>query len=57
VSPYWNSWAEFFAMGRYAVFVWGSVGVFALFMAVEVLLLRQRRKAALEALRDLESTT
>ena len=32
----WESWAEFWAMGGYAVYVWGSVGVTALLLAVEV---------------------
>ena len=32
----WESWSEFWAMGGYAVYVWGSVGVTALLMVVEV---------------------
>ena len=32
----WGSWAEFWAMGGYAVYVWGSVGVTALLLALEV---------------------
>jgi heme exporter protein D len=53
VSLFWKSWSDFFAMGGYGVYVWGSVGVFALFMLVEMLMLRQRRRAALEVLDDL----
>jgi heme exporter protein D len=53
VSLFWNSWGQFFAMGGYGVYVWGSVGVFALFMLVEMLTLRQRRRAALDVLADL----
>lgn len=53
MSLFWNSWGQFFAMGGYGVYVWGSVGVFALFMLVEMLALRQRRRAALEVLADL----
>jgi heme exporter protein D len=33
----WESWSEFWAMGGYAVYVWGSVGVTALLMLLEVL--------------------
>ena len=40
--------AEFFAMGGYGFFVWGSFGVTALFMVVEPLLLRQRKQQAVE---------
>jgi heme exporter protein D len=54
VSLFWKSWGDFFAMGGYGVYVWGSVGVFALFMFVEMLMLRQRRRAALEAVADLQ---
>lgn len=43
----WNSAAEFFAMGGYAQYVWGSVGVSAIALAVELFLLRQRRQGAL----------
>ena len=32
----WESWSQFWAMGGYAVYVWGSVGVTALLLAVEV---------------------
>mgnify|MGYP000057586340 CR=1 FL=1 len=32
----WDSWSEFWAMGGYAVYVWGSVGVTALLLALEV---------------------
>jgi len=36
--------AEFFHMGGYALYVWGSFGVTALFMVAEPLLLRARSK-------------
>jgi len=32
----WTSWAEFWAMGGYAVYVWGSFAMTAFLMAVEV---------------------
>lgn len=41
------NWARFFNMGGYAFYVWGSFGVALGSMAVEVLLLRRRRKRAL----------
>ncbi|MFZ5511240.1 MAG: heme exporter protein CcmD [Pseudomonadota bacterium] len=47
----WGSPAEFFAMGGYAFYVWGSFGLAAALMALEPLLLRHRRKAALTELR------
>ena len=37
------SWTQFFDMGGYAFFVWGSFGVALVLMGAEVLLLRRRR--------------
>lgn len=47
----WGSAAEFFAMGGYAFYVWGSFAVTALCMAAEPLLLAARRRKALEKVR------
>ncbi|MBL8519728.1 MAG: heme exporter protein CcmD [Betaproteobacteria bacterium] len=43
------NWAEFFSMGGRGAFVWGSFGVFALGIALEVLLLRMRSRRSKEA--------
>ncbi len=43
----WNSTADFFAMGGYALYVWGSFAVAAILLTGEVLLVRVRRRAAL----------
>jgi len=48
----WNSAAEFFAMGGYGVYVWGSFGMTVLVFVAEVWLIRRRRAAALQAIRD-----
>ncbi len=40
--------AEFFNMGGYALYVWGSFGVTAVLMIAEPLLVRARRKAVLQ---------
>ncbi len=47
----WNSWAEFFAMGGYGPYVWGSTVVAALCMLGEIAALRMRRKAVGEHVR------
>lgn len=47
----WSSPAEFFAMGGYALYVWGSFGVCALAMALEPFLVAQRRSIILRSLR------
>ena len=41
---YWNSFSEFLAMGQHGLYVWGSVGVMAIVMIVEPLLLIAGRK-------------
>lgn len=43
----WSSATEFFAMGGYGLYVWGSFGVTALVIGGELLALRGRRRALL----------
>jgi heme exporter protein D len=38
----WASWSDFFAMGGYALYVWGSVIVMFACLGVEVAALRWR---------------
>ncbi len=47
----WNSPAEFFAMGGYALYVWGSFGVCAIALAIEPILVGKRRSLILNSLR------
>jgi heme exporter protein D len=47
----WNSPAEFFAMGGYGLYVWGSFGVCAVGLLMEPILVRQRRTNILKSLR------
>jgi heme exporter protein D len=47
----WNSPAEFFAMGGYAFYVWGSFIVTVVALAIEVMGLRRRQRQALLNLR------
>ena len=48
----WNSASEFFAMGGYGLYVWGSFGITAAVMVIEVLMVRQRRRHVLRNLRN-----
>ena len=48
----WNSASEFFAMGGYAFYVWGSFGLTVLIMVVESMLIRRRRTELLVELRN-----
>ena len=44
----WGSLDAFFAMGGYGLYVWGSYGVGALCVAIEVIALARRARAARE---------
>lgn len=47
----WNSISDFFAMGGYALYVWGSFGVCALALVLEPILVSQRHGNVLRSLR------
>ncbi len=47
----WHSASEFFAMGGYALYVWGSFGLCAVALVAEPVLLRRRRRELEQALR------
>ena len=42
----WGSASEFFAMGGYGLYVWGSYAVTIILIAVEIVMLAARRRAA-----------
>jgi len=46
----WASWSDFFAMGGYALYVWGSFGVTLMLLAAEIALLILRKRNAVERL-------
>ncbi|MDO8449216.1 MAG: heme exporter protein CcmD [Rhodoferax sp.] len=48
----WNSVSDFFAMGGYAFYVWGSFGLTAAVMVLETLLIRSQRTELLRNLRN-----
>ena len=46
----WASWSDFFAMGGYGLYVWGSYGVTLILIVLELVLLALRRRAILRHL-------
>ena len=52
----WGSLDAFLAMGGYGFYVWSSYAVTFVLMAVEVALLRARRRAIMNQLRRMESS-
>jgi heme exporter protein D len=51
MTPYWNDFAAFLAMGGYGPYVWPSLGLTALILLLEPLLLARRRRQLLHQLR------
>lgn len=47
----WNSVGDFFAMGGYALYVWGSFGMSALAFVVEPFLIGRRHRDIVRTLR------
>jgi heme exporter protein D len=41
----WNAWSDFWEMGGYGGYVWGSFGVTALVLVLELVMLSLRRQA------------
>lgn len=52
----WGSADQFFAMGGYGLYVWGSYAVTALLMVLEPLLAAGRRRRALRECAEESST-
>ena len=48
----WNSWTEFWAMGGYGLYVWGSFGVTGLCVALEMIWVKNARAQALAQISD-----
>ena len=40
----WSSWSEFFNMGGFGLYVWGSYGISFVLLGAEVLMLWQRKR-------------
>jgi heme exporter protein D len=48
---YWNSLADFLAMGKHGIYVWGSFIVMAALMILEPILLARSRKSLIVRLK------
>jgi heme exporter protein D len=48
----WHSISDFFAMGGYGFYVWGSFGLTAAVMLAEVVAIRHRRAELMRHLHD-----
>ena len=48
----WNSFNDFWAMGGYGLYVWGSFGVTALCVALEMIWVKNARAQALAQISD-----
>jgi heme exporter protein D len=48
----WNSWGDFWAMGGYGLYVWGSYGFCVAAFVIELVLVRRGHRFALERIRN-----
>ena len=49
----WASWSDFFAMGGYGLYVWGSYGVTLAVIVLEIAAVRRRRRTALNTVHSI----
>ena len=52
----WQSLGDFFTMGGYGFYVWGSFGACAITMIAEPLLVHHRRQQAIRAIQQSQDT-
>jgi heme exporter protein D len=45
----WASWSDFWGMGGHGLYVWGSYTVALTLIVLEIVMLRLRRRGALQA--------
>jgi heme exporter protein D len=53
----WASWADFWAMGGYGLYVWGSYAMVALGLLAEVIGARQRQRKAIAQIQEHKEET
>jgi heme exporter protein D len=52
MNIWWDNWADFWAMGKHGVYVWGSYGLAALLALTEVIQARLARQQLLHELQQ-----
>ena len=50
----WASWSDFWAMGGYGLYVWGSYFVFVIAFLIEIILLRRGRSETFKRLKRMQ---
>jgi heme exporter protein D len=50
----WASWSDFWAMGGYGLYVWGSYAVFFAAILMEIILLRRGRSETFKRLKRMQ---
>ena len=51
----WASWGEFWAMGGYGLYVWGSYGAAFIVILIEIILLGRGHKQTLKRLKRMKT--
>ena len=53
----WASWSDFWAMGGYGLYVWGSYAMVALVLLLEVYSVAQRQRRAMARIHEQQEET
>lgn len=51
----WSTWGEFWAMGGYGLYVWGSYGAAFIAILIEIISLGRGRKQTLKRLKRMKT--
>ncbi|MFA5082424.1 MAG: heme exporter protein CcmD [Hydrogenophilaceae bacterium] len=51
----WASWGEFWAMGGYGLYVWGSYGAAFILILIEIISLKRGQKQTLQRLKRMKT--
>lgn len=51
LTPYWNSFFDFLAMGGYAFYVWGSFLAVAIIMFFEIVIIKKNYQKTIQKLK------
>ncbi len=51
LTPYWNNFADFLAMGNYGFYVWGSFLMVAIIMIFEIIIIKKNYQKTIHKLK------
>jgi heme exporter protein D len=52
MTVWWENWTDFLAMGRHGTYVWGSIGMTAILVLIEIIQARVARRESIHQVRQ-----